>query len=415
MQHRTSAFRGRALAAACLASLLASSCSPRETSLRREQLFTLGYGPAEDQIDLFQLGNALPQKSCIAMREGIFYVSNGNGAKVTRFSSFGDVLSMIYDPERNPEPHLLAPPVAEGADSAAGRRAIPYPFRSIGEVAVDSRQCLYVEDRLPAERRVQDKDSSALLDHIILRFDKDGKYLDYLGQEGIGGTPFPYISGIFATSSDDCVVVSMTQSAWLAHWFDSSGSVMASVKLSRDALPVPDKGGATISSLDRIVPDPESRSLILKVDYYKESVDPATKSGSGIEFVSSWAFRMDPRDGSYPERWQVPTEERVSKTGSEGASIRYVQIPQFIGAAGKYLFFMGADDGGLTYVTSLDRTTRDARRFQIDIGEDESYFDAFFISREGILCALLGTKFEARFVWWRFDKVLTGLTAGFSR
>ena len=415
MQHRTSVLAAGAFAAACLASLFSISCAPRETSLRREQLFSLGYGPAEDQIDLFQLGDALPQKNRIAMREGIFYVSNGNGAKVTRFSSFGDVLSMIYDPERNPAPHLLSPPEAEGSESAAGRRAIPHPFRSIGEVAVDSRQRLYVEDRLPAERRVQDKDSSALLDHIVLRFDKDGKYLDYLGQEGLGGTPFPYISGLFATSSDDCVVVSMTQGAWLAHWFDSEGSVLASVKLSRDALPAPEKGGSTIASLDRIVPDPGSRSLLLKVDYYKESVDPATKSGTGIEFVSSWAFRMDPRDGSYPERWQVPTEERVSKTGSEGASIRYVQIPQFIGAAGNYLFFMGADDEGKTYVTSLERTTRDARRFQIDIGEDESYYDAFFISREGILCALLGTKFEARFVWWRFDKVLAGLTAGFSR
>jgi hypothetical protein len=403
------------LAVACvLLALALSSCSNKDRSIavRREQLFTLSYGTSEDQIDLFQLDeSSSPLKTRIAMREGIFYVSNGNGAKVVRFSSFGDVLSMIYNPEKNPEPLVLKP---AGAGQAAGaeRRAVPYPFRAIGEIAVDSGQTVYVEDRLPPERRVEDKESGALLDYVVLRFGKDGQYLDYLGQEGIGGTPFPYILGVYTVASDECIVVSMTQSAWLVHWFDSRGAFVGSVRLRRDALPIPEKGEGLIASLDKIVPDPEGRSIIIKVDYYRESVDPSTKSRIGIEYAVSWAYRMDPRDASYPEKWQIPAIEKTAKGGPEGENVRYVRVPELLGAAGKDLFFLTSDDDGKTYFSAFDRSTRDMTRYSIDIASDELLYNSFYLSQEGILCALLGSKFEARVVWWRFDRIVRGLATG---
>ena len=256
------------LFASCLAtSLLFTSCGAEKPSVavKREQLFSLGYGPAEDQLDLFQLdGSKAPLKTCLVMSEGIFYISNGAGAKVVRYSSFGDPLSMIYNPDKASEPVLLkavpqkgeagAPP--PGADAEGlGRKAVSYPFRAVGEIAVGPNQTVYVEDRLPPERRVQDKDSGAMLDHVVLRFGKDGQFLDYLGQEGIGGTPFPYILGLYSMPSDDCVVVSMTQSGWLVHWFDKAGVLVSSLKLGRDELPMPDKGQALKASLDKIIPD----------------------------------------------------------------------------------------------------------------------------------------------------------------
>jgi hypothetical protein len=402
------------LASAALALVLAlSSCSNKETSIavKREQLFALGYGTSEDQIDLFQLeGGTSPLKTRIAMREGIFYVSNGNGAKVIRLSSFGDVLSMIYNPEKNPEPQVLKTATAgQAAAEGAGRRAQPYPFRAVGEIAVGADQTVYVEDRLPPERRVQDKESGALLDYVVLRFGKDGQFLDYLGQEGIGGTPFPYILGVYALGSDECVVVSMTQTAWLVHRFDARGAVLSSVRLRRDALPLPEKGSSLIASLDKIVPDPDGRSLIIKVDYYRDTIDPSTKSRVGVEYASSWAYRMDPRDASYPDKWQIPVIEKTAKGGPEGQSLRIVRVPELLGAAGSDLFFLSSDDDGKTYFSAFDRTSRDMTRYSIDIASDELLYDSYFLSREGILCALLGSKYEARIVWWRFDKIVRGL------
>jgi hypothetical protein len=407
----------------CVAAAVAAvlgSCSRKADSVaaERENLFALGYGTAEDQLDLFQLGNQrAPLKSRIAMREGIFYIANGNGAKVVRYSSFGDVLSMIYNPERNPEPLVLKaqPKTAEGGagpPGAAGRHAVPYPFRAVGELAVDSGQTVYVEDRLPPERRVQDKDSSGFLDYVVLRFGKDGQYLDYLGQEGIGGTPFPFIVGIYTTSSDDCVVVSMTESAWLIHYFDSRGVVISAVKLRRDGLPTLDGSRELIASLDRIAADPEGRGLFIKIDYYREGVDPSTKSDAGPKFASSWVYRMNPKDASFSERWEIPAEEKKVKSGSDGQTVLEVRVPQLIGAAGREFFLMSGDDEGRTYLSVYDRVARAMTKYSIDIAPDELYYTSFFLSKEGILCALLGSLREARIVWWRFDKLLRGLKPG---
>jgi len=82
-----------------------------------------------------------------------------------------------------------------------------------------------------------------------------------------------------------------------------------------------------------------------------------------------------------------------------------------LGAAGKALFFIYADDDGKTYVSTYDRTTRETVRYSIDIAADELYYNAYYLSRDGVLCALLGTKYEARVVWWRFDKLI-GAAAG---
>ncbi len=406
------------LASWAVSGALLASCAARDkpsVAVKREPLFALGYGPAEDQLDLFQIdGSQAPLKTCLTMREGIFYIANGAGAKVVRLTSFGVPLSMIYNSEKNPEPIVLKPVPAKPASGEAvsskdsgglGRNAVPYPFRSVGEIAVDSSQNAYVEDRLPTERRVQDKDSGAILDHVVLRFDKDGQFIDYLGQEGIGGTPFPYIVGVYIVASDDCVVVSMTQTGWLVHWFDKSGVLVSALKLRREDLPMPDKGQGLIGSLDKIVPDVGGRYILIKIDYYKEALDPATKASAGVEFASSWTYRMDVKDGKYADRWQIRAIEKTTKS-PDGQAVKYSRIPQLLGAAGKAFFLMYADDDGRTYVATYDRITREMTKYSIDISTDELFYNAYYLSRDGVLCALLGTKYEARVVWWRFDKLI---------
>jgi hypothetical protein len=400
-----------------------SSCAGgegRSVAVKREQLFTIGYGPAEDQVDLFLLDpERAGEKTRVAMREGIFYLANGATSKVVRFSSFGDPLSMIYDPARNPEPvHLRPKPAKPGRPGTVdavpdqeglGREAVPYAFDAIGEIAVDSRQTLYVEDRIPPERRVDDKSSGTLLDRVVLRFGKDGRFMDYIGQEGIGGTPFPYIIGLYAASSDELVVVSVAESGWLVHWFDSSGVLQSSLKLGRSDIPLPEKSQDLVPALDRIIPDVSGRNLLIKVDYYLGPAGDSSKSGADL--ASSWIFRMDVREGKYLDRWPIKPIERGSR-GPEGRATRYGRAPGLIGAAGRTFFLAYADDDGKTYVLTYDRSTRVAAKYGIDIASDEVYGDSIYLSPEGVLCALLGSRYEARMVWWRFDKLIAGGGAG---
>lgn len=404
---RAFASASAALAASLLVAALAACSDDRTiTSIKREQLFTLGYGVLEDQLNLFNLeGKAPPQKTRLAMRDGIFFVSNGNAAKVMTLSSFGDLLSMVYNPERNPPPLTLRD-AAEGAD-AQGRIARPYPFATPGEIAVDSRRTIFVEDKVPDGRRSYDESMKASLEYVVLRFSREGEYQDYLGQEGVGGTPFPTLSGLYISAADECVVVSVTGVGWTAFRFDQRGSLASKLTVRRDDLPVPPGEAGAIASADGMICAPDGAGLILKIDYFHEKIDKETRSQSGIEFSSSWAWVMDGDSGVYVDSYELPAFESVSAIKAGETPI--LRAWQLTGSAAGTLFLSAADEDGATYYGLFDLGSKTTRRFSLRIDPEELRYTAFSLSPDGILSALLGSPYEARFVWWRFDKVIGGL------
>ncbi|MBU0927998.1 MAG: hypothetical protein KKA67_09635 [Spirochaetes bacterium] len=394
-------------AAFAIAGLSACADSRAVTELRREQLFSLGYGVLEDQLNLFNLeGKAPPQKTRLAMRDGIFFVANGNAAKVLTLSSFGDLLAMVYNSERNPPPLTLQQSDASAAGPAAqGRIAKPYPFLSPGEIAVDSKRTIFVEDRVPDSHRSYDEAMQASLEFVVLRFSRDGEYLDYLGQEGVGGTPFPRITGLYMSANDDCVVITLTGSGWSAFRFDPRGGLLSTVAIRRDDLPRPPEESGSIASLDRIVASPDGSGLILKIDYFKEIIDEETHTQAGIEFSSSWAWAMDGATGGYVERYELPTFEAMAGRNERGVSRAW----ELVGAAAGAIFLSAVDDDGATYYGLFDTRSKTMRRFSLMIDPEETLYASFSLSPDGILSALLASRYEARFVWWRFDKMLGGL------
>ena len=62
--------------------LLFVSCVPKELEeLSREELFSLQLGKMDNQIDLFQIDGVMATaKNGVYMRDGLFYVANGNSA-----------------------------------------------------------------------------------------------------------------------------------------------------------------------------------------------------------------------------------------------------------------------------------------------------------------------------------------------
>ena len=94
-----------------LLSLLAGACTQEPfPAIIRENLFTLEIGRMEDQIALYNLeGDQGIRRTELAMREGLFYISDGNGEKIVRYNSYGDLLFMIYNDQTNPLPLTLLP------------------------------------------------------------------------------------------------------------------------------------------------------------------------------------------------------------------------------------------------------------------------------------------------------------------
>ena len=198
------------LIAACIV-LIFSGCQRKGIEeLVGNQLFSLSMGKMEDQVDLFQFESAMVERAnSVTMRDGWFYVANGSAGKIMVFSSYGDLIFLLYNAQMNPAPTTLGPadtasPASEPAGShgaqstdargvVSTRGYVAYPFADIGHVAVASDRTLYVEDEVPEAKAVKDADRGVTRSRAILRFDRKGRQLGSLGEEGVGGSPFPFV------------------------------------------------------------------------------------------------------------------------------------------------------------------------------------------------------------------------------
>ncbi|MDR3145402.1 MAG: hypothetical protein LBU21_03925, partial [Treponema sp.] len=375
------------------------------SSVVREDLFTLEIGRLEDQIDIFNLeGSRSVLKTAVTMRDGLFYISNGNGEKIVRYTSYGDLLFMIYNDETNPPPLTLRTDVAESG--TVTRWAFSYPLREPGDIAVDSRKHIYVEDRLPDERHGFSSEQKALLDSIILHFDADGRFVEYLGQEGIGGTPFPRIDGVYTSARDELAVVCRHSAGWTVYWFDADGTVLYLVQLRNEAVPIPPDRQQVFCSVDRIVAAPDERKLYIKVDYYRNTYDESTGTRSGSEPDSSVIWIMDTEDGSYTGTIEVPFFENTVMENNRRVNEKLLY--SMLGLIkGRRVFLSYPIDGGysILILSAGSGSSGEQRRGLIRVSNDELAFNAFDLSEDGILSGFLATELEARVVWWRTDRL----------
>lgn len=383
--------------------LLFCGCNNEQIlSITREDLFSLDIGRLEDQIDLFNLeGDRSVQKTSLAMRDGLFCIADGNGEKIVCYTSYGDLLFMIYNDETNPPPLSLLP-LGEHA-GVVTRWALTYPFRSPGAIAVDSRKHIYAEDRFPYERRGFDTENKALLDSIILHFDADGRFVEYLGQEGVGGTPFPRISGVFTTIQDELAVVCRLPQGWNIYWFDSEGAPLYQIPLPDKAVPIPSDRSGVFPSVDAIVAAPDARRLFIKVDYYRDTYDESTNTRSGNEGDGSVIWIMNVEDGSYTGIIEVPFFEYTVIVNNRRVTENLFY--SMLGAIRDNRIFLSFPVEGGYSILILSADSREQRRGFIQVDDEELLFNTFYVSEDGILSGLLATNWEVKMVWWRTDRI----------
>ena len=374
-------------------------------SVEREDLFTLDIGKLEDQIALFNLeGDRGIRRIGMAMRNGLFYISDGNGGKVLKYNSYGDLLFMIYNEETNPEP-LTLKPLTEGA--IVTRWAVSYPLMEPGEITVDTRTHIYVQDRLPYERHSYDTESKALLDSVILHFDADGKFVEYLGREGIGGSPFPKVEGLFISQKDELAVVCRLSTGWNIYWYDSDGVFLFVIQLANEALPIPADRDNVIPSLDMISVGPDARKLYIKIDYYRNTFDESTSTRTGIEPDSSVVWIMNAEDGVWERPLDVPFLEYVFTEQNKRVSTK--MLYSLTGVAKREQVFLSFPvDGGYSILVMPAESGASGEQHQgfIRVDDDELQFNVFNLSSDGILSGLLADDWQIKLVWWRTDKFL---------
>lgn len=392
------------------ASLIFFSCDSGSStlSLEQEEVFCLEYGNFEDELNVYDITRVGDIHTSIAMRDGFFYVANGESHKIMELNSYGDLLNLYYNEDANPDPIFARTEVSGEGDASVTStcKAIIYPFNSISAITVDSRKYLYVVEELPVEQQELDTDNGEILKHTVLRFNENGEYIDYLGREGPGGTPFPFVKNIYATSDNELVVVCTGNRGYEIYWFSSTGYSMYMIFISKENVPNPYAEDLTEKwvELGNIVPSYTDRKLYVKVDYFTQHIDETNHMQSGVDYVSTMLYDLDVDAGTYGRPLEVlPYNELINEGFSNGS----YDIPyEFLGVTEDGWFFFIICTGNGFSLQMVQNNGQKIMTRNMNLNRGNSLFYTFCLSNSGILSALFIQQDKAHVDWWRTDELI---------
>lgn len=373
-----------------------SSCRTGSHSgelLKGERLFTVDIGVLEDEIDLFHRGNIIPNsRNSLYMYQGLVFIANSLGGKIMEFSSYGDLLSLKYNEQSNPRPVQLSPIQEE--DKIVNKTSVPFPFYEIGDIAVSSDHIMMVEDHVAPEGRLVDQDSGTLLQHIIHRFSPEGQHLDYIGQEGVGGTPFAFVDSIHITNNDELVVVTRDINDYQIFWYDREGDLRFNVRIDEDHMPAGQRPG-DVPSVAGIFPDMNKSRLYIHFNFISDA----------HSHIDSRIYMLDLPQGLYSDYFILPENLQPINTPDGMGEIQYLY--DFIGTAGdSYLYFLSRNNSVEQTLLIMNDQGRLVAKRIIRLENPDIFLTDFKVSKEGILTGLLGTPEGADVYWWRSDALI---------
>ena len=375
------------------------------SSLNEENLFSIEYGNFEDEINLFDITAVGSLSTYMTMHNGFFYIANGESKKILELNSYGDLLNLFYNDEE-----MESQKFADKNIRNSTKKAISYPFNHIGPLAVDSRNYLYVSDVLPVEKHERDEKQRLLLDFVILRFDSDGNFVDYIGQQGPGGTPFPFVKNIFVTKLNELVVLCTTNDGPVVYWFNEKGFLLYKIPITQQTIPSPGKDegnpldGKYYSSVGNVVPDWVNHRLFIHVDYYQDAVDADSKILNGVDYSMSLLYQLDLETKRYEAPLEIPSYENVEV---DSLSKETYEIPyDFLGVtdSGWFFFIVPDDNGYLIQMVQPDGQRILKRSLSVD--HAKNVYASLSLSESGIISGLFIQSDSAKIKWWRTDSLI---------
>lgn len=376
------------------------SCQNEGQILEKESLFFLEIGKMEKELDfmLFPNSTRFVRDNYVNLN-GLFYISNSRSNKVLVLTAYGDLISLFYDPNLNPEPITLS--YTEIENTASNLNAYSHNFTNIGLITVDSKKRLMVDEEVERGRVEKNLNSGVILNRTIRCFGADGKFLHDLGQEGIGGTPFSFIDSLYITKEDQLTVVCRNENDWEVFAYDSMGELVYEFLFDESKLPgvVKDR----IVGLENIYVDYQNSRLFFKINYYDRSFEGESSSGRGISFfeTSVWVFDID--EGQFTSHFDLPHKFFYDENYRSSREVLY----EFVGIDKRAnLFFIASEEKDLFEVLIVNSFGKVLDQIRVSIGDESSHAEQFYVSPEGILSALLVYIDKVEVVRWRTDLVV---------
>ena len=383
------------------------SCEEDTDMLEHELLFTMPIGRMEDQLFVQQIdGVNTLAKTRIFMKDGFIFISNGESAKVMEFNSFGDLISLYYNGDVNPAPVILGTGRDSGSDVT--RAAYEYPLNDPGEIVKTNSGDLLIDDRISEQRREFDEEKNVMLDRIILRFNDHGELVSYLGQEGPGGTPFPYIHGLYVNAEDQIIVVTRNSGGWKIFWFTDRGDPLFRIDFTNELIPK-DEDAVTLS-IENIVPDIYEHVLYLKIDYYTEN------EAKMIKFYKSAMLGYDLDAQAYSMNMDLPRNIVRSEQPVIFEEKEHEYLNEFVGVArGPSFFLISPYEGAIYRLTVVSEDGAVKGRGLIDFSDEDIFFRSYQVNPDGIFSAIICREYDAEIIWWRSDRFVEELQGEFGQ
>lgn len=383
------------------------SCSKNNVveSISETELFTLNYGNFEEQLSISDLNTVGEVRYGIVMKDGFFYIVDGSSKKTMELNSYGDLLTLFYN-EDSQTKELLE---KSTQNPLSVRHQLGFPFDYPGKIAVDSKKCIYTVCTIPRNRQ-EESDNGLLYSQAVLRFTRDGSSVEYIGQQGPGGTPFPYIRNIYTTEKDELVVVSNSNEGMIIYWFTSDGFLKNMIPINSKDVPtddIPETSNEIYWSLENVIPDTVENKLYVKIDYYSSYLDEESRVQSGINYLQTLLYPLDTETGLYGEPVSIPPyEESVVVDYSR---LTYKIPYDFLGVTKNgWKYFIIKTEKGFNIEMIQNESQRILRR-QFDINHEDNLFYTMSVSHEGIITALYIDKNKARVVWYRTDTLIDAI------
>ncbi|MBN1524763.1 MAG: hypothetical protein JW904_09780 [Spirochaetales bacterium] len=372
--------------------------------MKREDLFDLAIGKMEDQLHFFIQGDTpISRKNTLLYDDGLFYLANGPASKLMEFTRFGELTLLLYQPANNPEPVML-PKITESASKEIlTRRAVAVPFQNIGSIGIDTFKNIYIEDQI-ATKDYRDENGT-ILRKIIRRYDRYGNALDIIGREGINGTPFSYIRNFTITENNNLVVVTQTKSNFVIYWFSPEMKLLYELVLDPELLPRKDTD-PSLPTLDTIFPDFRENKLYLMLTYFQYGQDTSTKIVNRIIHSESRIYTFDLKTQSYASQFvSIPAETASYDLFSKDSPASPTPYTLLGISENGYFYLLKMRNNTSYQLLVLNDQGNIFKKARLFIDNTDVIFLDFYLSRDGLIYALIGERTQARITWWRSDQL----------
>ena len=377
--------------------LLLLGCQERTAILNSERIFRIPVGIMRKEINLFSRNNFLynDNSSFTLTPLGNYFISDRSSRKIFHYTNYGKLSYIIYNPEYRYDSDRGNPKYLDTI----------YPFGEISEIAANMDK-LYVTSTI--NKNIEEPNS--LYTQAILTFDKKGKFLYWIGTEGIGKQYFRYrITKLFIDSQNNLFVILRGPEIYQIYQFSDDGTLLHNFQLSVSQTILQDKSFQNRSPKERNmffeITAPnfsyDGKLLFFELYSYITKINDATSKTREIQSNKYDIYSIQ----TEPNSQKLKKHFTVRDFRSENAEIQQVYGEQLMGTTSNgFLVFLKTYSNGKNALVYRNKRGRLQYTVSIDIDPNIPY--KLYLAPNGLVSALNFYEDEVIVTWWRTDKLL---------